>query len=167
MGGNRAKWSVQHEITSVEHDPELARLYHKRFPNDEIIVGDAHQYLLDHMREFDFIWSSPPCPSHSRLVMPRAGSKLQYPDMKLYQEIILLQNFFKGKFCVENVIPYYEPLIPAKKRGKHLFWTNFALPFNLNERKNLRGIVGANPPNETKLLCDLHGFDLDDYHGKQ
>ena len=45
--------------------------------------------------------------------------------MKLYQEIIFLDNWFDGKYVVENVIPYYEPLIPAKKRGRHLYWTNF------------------------------------------
>ena len=34
--------------------------------------------------------------------------------MKLYEEIIFLDNYFKGKYF-ENVIPYYEPLIAAKK----------------------------------------------------
>jgi DNA (cytosine-5)-methyltransferase 1 len=49
--------------------------------------------------------------------------------MKLYQEIIFLDNHFEREIlCVENVIPYYEPLIPAKKRGRHLYWTNFNLP---------------------------------------
>ena len=48
--------------------------------------------------------------------------------MKLYQEIILLQNFFKGKWVVENVYPYYNPLIPpTKKIGRHLFWSNFPI----------------------------------------
>lgn len=37
--------------------------------------------------------------------------------MSLYQQVILLDNFFNGKYVVENVIPYYEPLIPAKKEG--------------------------------------------------
>jgi DNA (cytosine-5)-methyltransferase 1 len=49
---------------------------------------------------------------------------LIYPDMKLYEEILFLHNYFNGKFVVENVIPYYEPLIPAKKRHRHLYWTN-------------------------------------------
>ena len=35
--------------------------------------------------------------------------------MKLYEEIIFLDNYFKGKYVVENVIPYYEPLIAAQK----------------------------------------------------
>ena len=33
--------------------------------------------------------------------------------------VYVVDNYFKGKYCVENVIPYYEPLIPAQKRGRH------------------------------------------------
>jgi DNA (cytosine-5)-methyltransferase 1 len=69
LGGNRYKWNEVNEdieITAVELDPEAARLYQERFPNDTVIVADAHQYLLEHYKEFDFIWSSPPCPTHSR-----------------------------------------------------------------------------------------------------
>jgi DNA (cytosine-5)-methyltransferase 1 len=112
-------------------------MYQERFPNDKVIVADAHQYLLDHYKEFDFIWSSPPCPTHSRMRYSQAKNskkenyKAVYPDMKLYQEIIFLDNYFKGKYCVENVIPFYEPLIYAKKRGRHLYWTNFNLPSDL------------------------------------
>lgn len=123
LGGNRYKWT-DCEVTAVELDPELARMYKERFPNDTVIIADAHQYLLDHYKEFDFIWTSPPCPSHSRIRFNQAKGrnddvyKAEYPDMMLYQEIILLDNYFEGKYVVENVIPYYEPLIPAKKNGK-------------------------------------------------
>jgi DNA (cytosine-5)-methyltransferase 1 len=140
LGGNRYKWDEvadNLEITAVELDPELAKLYQERFPNDIVIVADAHQYLLDYYKEFDFIWSSPPCPTHSRMnytFKNRDNFKIQYPDMKLYQEVIFLDNFFNGKYVVENVIPYYEPLIPAKKRDRHLYWTNFKLPNNLSKR---------------------------------
>jgi DNA (cytosine-5)-methyltransferase 1 len=143
LGGNRYKWGDEHEITAVELDPELARMYQERFPNDKVIVADAHQYLLDHYKEFDFIWSSPPCPSHSRIRITQKTRETfvpLYPDMKLYEEIIFLDNYFDGKYCVENVTPYYEPLIQAKKRGRHLYWTNFNLPNDLNERK-LDGIL--------------------------
>ena len=115
----------------------LARLYQERFPNDKVIVADAHQYLLDHYQEYDFIWSSPPCPTHSRMnytFKNRNNFKIQYPDMKLYQEVIFLNNFFNGKYVVENVIPYYDLLIPAKKRDRHLYWTNFNLPNSLSKR---------------------------------
>jgi DNA (cytosine-5)-methyltransferase 1 len=145
LGGNRYKWDevADIDVTSVELDEELAKAYQERFPNDTVIVADAHQYLLDHYKEFDFIWSSPPCPSHSKIRITqksRETFKPLYPDMKLYEEIIFLDNHFEGKYCVENVTPYYEPLIPAKKRGRHLYWTNFNLPGDLKERK-LDGIL--------------------------
>jgi DNA (cytosine-5)-methyltransferase 1 len=139
LGGNRYKWDevADVDVTAVELDAELARLYQERFPNDKVIVADAHQYLLDHYQEYDFIWSSPPCPTHSRMnytFKNRNNFKIQYPDMKLYQEVIFLNNFFNGKYVVENVIPYYDLLIPAKKRDRHLYWTNFNLPNSLSKR---------------------------------
>jgi DNA (cytosine-5)-methyltransferase 1 len=93
LGGNRYKWDevAEIEVTAVELDPELAKLYQERFPNDKVIIADAHQYLLDHYKEFDFIWTSPPCPTHSRLVNTnknRDNVTNKYPDMKLYEEII-------------------------------------------------------------------------------
>ena len=166
LGGNRYKWGDEHDITAVEWDEELAKLYQERFPNDKVIVADAHQYLLDHYKEFEFIWSSPPCPTHSRVRVSqknRENFKVQYPDMKLYEEIIFLDNFFNGKYVVENVIPYYEPLIPAQKRGRHLYWTNFNLPSKLNERNG--GIMGSN--NEIEKWCKFHDYDFRKYKGKQ
>jgi len=164
LGGNRYKWT-DCEVTAVELDEEAARLYQERFPNDIVIVADAHQYLLDHYKEFDFIWSSPPCPTHSRFqTSMKTIRKMQYPDMKLYQEIIFLDNFFDGKYCVENVIPFYETLVPAQKRGRHLYWTNFNLPTNLNERKNPDL---AREKDLIKSLSEFHDYDFRKYKGKQ
>jgi DNA (cytosine-5)-methyltransferase 1 len=166
LGGNRYKWDevADVDVTAVELDAELARMYQERFPNDKVIVADAHQYLLDHYKEFDMIWSSPPCPTHSKARFARKEStKAVYPDMKLYSEIIFLKHNFKGKYVVENVIPYYEPLIPAKKIGRHLYWTNFNLPNNLNERKG--GIIEGK--NEVKKLCEFHEIDISSYKGSQ
>lgn len=163
LGGNRAKWT-DCEVTAVELDPELARMYQEKFPNDKVIIADAHQYLLDHYKEFDFIWSSPPCPTHSKARFARHESTTtEYPDMKLYQEIIFLQNYFKGKYVVENVIPFYEPLIPAQKRGRHLYWTNFKLPMVLSERKG-NFMEGEN---EVEKFCEFHDIDLSSYKGTQ
>ena len=130
LGGNRYKWDevTDIEVTAVELDPEAARLYQERFPNDKVIVADAHQYLLDHYKEFDFIWSSPPCPSHSSFQHSMKNKrKMKYPDMKLYEEIIFLKHFVKGKYVVENVIGYYDPLVKPQECNRHWFWCNFPI----------------------------------------
>jgi DNA (cytosine-5)-methyltransferase 1 len=163
LGGNRLLWE-NCEVTAVELDEELARMYKDRFPNDTVIVADAHEYLLKNYMNYDFIWSSPPCPSHSRARNYNLTYDAIYPSMSLYEEIILLETRFQGKFVVENVIPYYEPLIPAQKRGRHLYWTNFNLPMNLNHRKTP---VFGNVKNELQLLCEFHNIDVSSYKGEQ
>ena len=172
LGGNRYKWNEVKkdiEVTAVELDTELARLYQERFPNDKVIIADAHQYLLDHYKEFDFIWSSPPCPTHSRARYWSSSNydtttEAIYPDMKLYEEILFLQHYYRtGKYVVENVIPYYEPLIQAKKRGRHLYWTNFNLPTNLNDRR----FAISQTKNELNELCKFHEIELSSYKGEQ
>jgi len=167
LGGNRYKWDevTDVEVTAVEWDEELARLYQERFPNDTVIVADAHQYLLDHYKEFDFIWSSPPCPTHSRFnVSMKTKREMNYPDMKLYQEIIFLDNFFNGKYVVENVIPYYKPLIEAKERNRHLYWTNFNLPNIVSKRKNPDL---SRTKNLISVLSEFHDYDFRQYKGEQ
>lgn len=170
LGGNRYKWNEVKEdikVTAVELDPEAARLYQERFPNDKVIVADAHQYLLDHYKEFDFIWSSPPCPTHSRVRLSQKttdGFKPMFPDMKLYEEILFLENHFNGKYVVENVIPYYQPLIPAKKRGRHLYWTNFNLPNNVGDRKMFKNMIERADIEELSIF---HDYDFKKYKGNQ
>jgi DNA (cytosine-5)-methyltransferase 1 len=176
LGGNRYKWDevakeagIQIEVTAVELDTEAARLYQERFPNDIVIVADAHQYLLDHYSEFDFIWSSPPCPSHSRARywgFGKNGKKPIFPDMTLYEEIIFLQHHFSGKYVVENVIPYYEPLLNPIKRGRHLYWTNFNLPNILSNRGNK---LKENDTNSESLnhYNKFHDYDFTKYKGEQ
>jgi len=170
LGGNRYKWDevTNIEVTAVEWDKELAKLYKERFPKDNVIVDDAHQYLLDHYKEFDFIWSSPPCPTHSRARYWNSSNyqtktNAVYPDLKLYEEILFLKHYFKGKFVVENVIPYYEPLILAQKRGRHLYWSNFILPNDLNDRRfNI-----SSAKDEFNGLCKFHQYDFKKYKGNQ
>jgi DNA (cytosine-5)-methyltransferase 1 len=135
IGGNRKLWGDEHEIVAVEYNADIAKVYHEFYPNDTVIVGDAHKYLLNHYKEFDFIWASPPCPTHSdiRRCGVHAGQyEALYPDMTLYQQIILLQNFApkKTKWVIENVEPYYEYLIkPTVNLGRHPFWSNFKIPY--------------------------------------
>ena len=137
IGGNRKLWGDEHEIIAVENVPEIANIYKDFFPNDKVIVTEAHQYLLKHYKEFDFIWSSPPCPTHSRVRFMAVISEDErnqhesfnpkYPNMELYQEIILLMKHFKGKWVVENVVSYYEPLIKPYLFGSHYYWSNFII----------------------------------------
>lgn len=138
IGGNRRLWRGV-EVTAVERDPRIAEVYRDHFPDDRVIVADAHEYLLRHFQEYDFIWSSPPCQTHSRIRKLFAFRKYRngkvvyqnkpvFPDMRLYQEIIFLQHYFKGPWVVENVLPYYEPLIEAQRIGRHYFWANFRIP---------------------------------------
>ena len=168
LGGNRFKWDEVADIavTAVELDPELARMYQERFPNDTVIIADAHQHLIDHYKEFDFIWSSPPCPSHSKSRFWAYGkTNPVYPDMKLYEEIIFLQHHSleNQKWVVENVNGYYEPLVPATKRGRHLFWANFNLP--VIEKKDNTGIM--NWESKFEPLKKYHKITNFDYNGEQ
>lgn len=124
IGGNRQKWGNNHYITAVEQNPQIAQIYKDFFPQDNVIVDDAHEYLLRHFREYDFIWASPPCQTHSLANLGNINREcFNYPDMKLYQEILLLKTLYKGQWIVENVTPYYKPFItPNFKIGRHLFW---------------------------------------------
>jgi DNA (cytosine-5)-methyltransferase 1 len=164
IGGNRKLWENV-EVTAVEVEPSIAEMYKQFFPQDKVIVGDAHQYLLEYFREFDFIWSSPCCQTHSRMrkniacaVEPGRGRNATpvYPDMRLYQEIIFLQHYFKGKWVVENVISYYEPLIKPVKIQRHYFWANFTIPEITIEADHIRG---RNIPECEEAL----GFDLSSF----
>ena len=129
-GGNRELWGNDDEITAVEINPKIAEKYKSLFKNDNVIVADAHEYLLDHYKEFDFIWSSPPCQTHSRAnyFINSIAKRSRYPDMSLYQEIIFLKQFAKCSYCVENVISYYNPLIPCQVIGRHQIWSNLNIP---------------------------------------
>lgn len=157
IGGNRKLWEG-HEVTAIENEQYIAEAYQKLFPQDTVIVGDAHQYLLDHFSEYDFIWSSPPCPTHSRLVTAKRGWGIyEYPDMSLYQEIIFLQHNFKGSWAVENVEPYYRALLlPSMTIGRHFFWSNFTIPSTHNAKSH----TGNLSDRSVAELSKSHGIEL-------
>ena len=158
IGGNRKLWTDV-EVTAVEFNPDIANIYKDFFPKDNVIVGDAHQYLLEHFKEFDFIWASPPCPTHSRFNFLNNGKdgSPKFPDMKLYEEVIFLKYWFNGKYCVENVISYYDPLIRPTESNSHYFWTNFHFtPFE-NFKRGIRG-------EEVEFRKSRVGFDLDKFN---
>jgi len=160
IGGNRKLWGDEHEITAVEYNPDIAAIYKDYFQNDKMIIGDAHQYLLENYYKYEFIWSSPPCPTHSKL--RRLNNKRVYPDMSLYQEIIFLSTWYGGKYLIENVVPYYEPLIPGRKSGRHIFWSNFYIPV-INKIKNNPIKYWTYKDYEKKYGYDLSNYKLNGF----
>jgi DNA (cytosine-5)-methyltransferase 1 len=161
IGGNRKLWEG-HEVVAVENDPDIAKIYQDFFPNDKMIVDDAHDYLLQHYKEFDFIWSSPPCPTHSRMnfLHKEKGLNMKFPDMKLYEEILFLKHFFKGKYCVENVRSYYEPLIKPQEIQSHYFWTNFSITDTGLQRKKVRNDKGMT----LNVKMEQQGFQIKNFY---
>jgi len=170
IGGNRKLWQNV-EVTTVEINPKIAAIYQDFFPQDKVIVGDAHQFLLDHFKEYDFIWSSPPCPSHSKFrkyFSCNCGASPIYPDMRLYEEILFLKYYFSGKWCVENVVSYYTPLIKPTEIQHHYFWHNFNITNRSFERDFIR-VNNGKRCNEDKRKAQVerlqkkHGFNLSNY----
>ena len=157
IGGNRKLWENV-EVTAVESDPEIAEIYQHYFPDDEVIVGDAHQYLLENYRDYDFIWSSPPCPTHSEIRVygaKRGQYPPMYPDFKLWQEITFLKHYsYDTHWVVENVKIYYDPIVqPTFKLDRHWFWASFVVPHIKYSKKEI-GHVDLNGGKS------LFGFDL-------
>jgi len=134
IGGKRKLWEDV-DVTAVEWDSEKAEVYRDHFPEDTVVEADAHEYLKENYSEYEFIWASPPCPTHSQMqrtfvhdeTKQNANREFVYPDMKLYQEILLLDNFFDGDYAVENVVSYYDPLVKPQEVGRHYIWSNYPI----------------------------------------
>jgi len=177
IGGNRKLWGEVEDIdvTAVEWDEDKAQVYRDHFPNDTVEVTDAHEYLLEHIEEFDFIWASPPCPTHSCLeAVNHKKGNYRYPDMNLYQEIILLEQHNERlgfDYVIENVQSYYDPLVEPQQVSRHYFWANYTIGGfdapNLaktgTEVRESRGDTGKGfdmNEHENALGYDLSKFDI-------
>jgi DNA (cytosine-5)-methyltransferase 1 len=153
---------TQHQITNIELNPEIAEVLQNRKPNQQVIITDAHQYLLDHGHEYDFIQSSRPCQSHTKMMKFTRHKLKRYPDFGLYEEIVFLQNFYKGLWYVENVVPYYKPLIePTIKIGRHLIWSNFAITPMDNEVKSPADMINTTTVAKKQVMMDWLGIHYD------
>lgn len=126
LGGNRLLLQGV-KVTAVELNEEIAEEYQRQFPQDTVIVGDAGEYLKKNYQRFGYVWGSPPCQKNSRMVLSGRNRTPDFPDLTVYEWAIFLKQYFKGNWCIENVIPYYKPLIEAQKIGRHLFWANYAI----------------------------------------
>ena len=172
IGGNRKLWDNDKvDVTAVEMEPKIAAIYKNFYPNDNVIIGDAHEFLLKNYMNYDFIWASPPCPSHSgmqrfnhhtHLKLYGSASKIdRYPDMTLYQEIIFLTHFCRCKWVIENVVSYYNPLIKPQVVGRHYYWSNFTIN---KKYENMRKIAGIGMGNDESIKHkqELLDINLDD-----
>ena len=164
LGGNRKHWQGCN-VTAVEQDPKIAAVYQRLNPNDKVIIGDAHEYLLSHYQEFDFIWASPPCQSHSRMIRSGRNRKPRYPDMRLYEEIVFLESNFDGPWVVENVKPYYEPLRKYQNIGRHVFWANFDIPFM--EEPKFKNFINSQNLKDKQAMMEWLGIYYEEniYYG--
>lgn len=151
IGGESELWNdIENQITHVELDAKIGKVISDRKPNRDVIIGDAFEYLLNHTTEYDFIWFSPPCQGNSRMIRSGKNRKPRYPDLRLYEVKIFLDYNFKGKYVIENVVPYYEPLIkPTAKIGRHLFWANFEIDENFK----------ANQPKDFIMIGTVKGSE--------
>ena len=164
IGGNRKMWPDHHTVTAIEYDQKIADIYQDQNPCDEVIVStDAHQYLLENYQDFDFIWSSPPCQSHSRMIRSGQNRKPRFPDMRLYEEIIFLKYSAPDVlWVVENVVPYYKPLVePSAKVGRHLFWSNFEI--TAEDVKRPAGFINLDNRAGAEKLKSWLGIDYEGY----
>lgn len=155
IGGNRKLWEDV-EVTAIERNKTIAKIYKDFYPNDEVITTNAHKFLLKYYNKYDFIWSSPPCPTHSKINFLnniQDNKKLNYPNMMLYEEIIFLKTWFKSKWVIENVKGYYDPFIKPYESENHYFWSNFHIGYRNPIERKIRG------EKEEKW-----GFDLKPYN---
>ena len=97
IGGNRKLWDEVHpnlSVTAVEFDKNIAEAYRDRYPGDNVIVADAIAFLIDNYKDYDYIWLSPPCPTHCR---PRfaAHGKSNYGAVMPRYEVMAVHYIFK------------------------------------------------------------------------
>jgi len=161
IGGNSHKWPPNCKIVAVENDPKIAEVYKKLNPTHEVIIGDAYVYFIENYDKFDFVWASPPCQKHSKMMKATRHKVADYPDFRLYEIIVFCQHFYKGLWVVENVVPYYDPLIkPTKQIGRHLFWSNFEI--YAEEVKQPKGFIQKANLQGKKDMMDWLGLHFDE-----
>lgn len=156
VGGNRKLWN-NCNVTAVESNEKIAAVYGRLNPDDTVIIGDAHEFLRANHADYDFIWSSPPCQTHSRMAKATRHKSRRFPDMQLYEEILFLQHFYKGHWVVENVQPFYDPLIePTVVVGRHCFWSSYE--FEADDVKRPSNFINMANVAGKKALMDWLGI---------
>lgn len=155
------------KVTAVEKDEKIAEVYQSIYPHHKVIIGCAYDYLKNNYEKYDIVGASPPCQKHSKMMKFTRHKVADYPDFRLYELIVFLDNFYKGKWFVENVVPYYKPLIePTAQIGRHFFWSNFPIsPFQGPEQP--KGFINKSTVEGKRQMMDWLGihFEKNIYYG--
>ena len=108
VGGNRLHWTGA-DVTAVELDPAIAEIYSHHFPKDEMIIGDAHEYLRDYVDDgWDLMIAHPPC-----TYFANSGVCWLHTEEGRWEKLDEAAVFFNTLLdssilliCVENPIPH-------------------------------------------------------------
>lgn len=162
IGGNIELLDEEiYDITNIELNPKIAKILQDRKPNQKVLIEDAHEYLLNHYQEFYIIWASRPCQKHSKMNKATRHNMIRYVDGGLFEEIIFLDTYFKGKWIVENVVPYYMPYGSPTKLGRHLFWSNFEISEMENLPKSPKGMMNLATVGQKQIMHDWLGIQYE------
>lgn len=123
------KKGVDYEYFAIEIDPNVCAAHKINNPRSTVICADVKDWL-DKITDFDFVWASPPCQTHSILNFSNkaTGKKTNLVDWSLWHVIDHLQRTENVSYVVENVLIWYnEPFKHNFNLDRHYFWTNLSL----------------------------------------
>ncbi len=122
---------IEFEYYAVDINDAILLAHRILNPHSVTLKRDAYSFTDHELRSYDFIWASPPCESHSRLMWiynKNQPEKWEPPDKKLWQ---LIERLYRLgiPFVVENVRPYYRPpMRPTSYVCRHALWSNLSIP---------------------------------------
>ena len=118
---------IDFEYYAIDVDDRILKAHKVLNPRSIVIKRDAYSFSDEELCNYDFIWASPPCETHSIVGTWRRKISVD-PDMRLYELIDRLYDLGKP-FVVENVKPYYKPPIrPTSRANRHVLWSNLEIP---------------------------------------
>jgi len=149
-----AEKNIKLDYYAIEIDPAVCQAHKKNHLESNVICADVKDWL-DKVTDFDFVWASPPCQTHSinNYSNKAIGYKTKPVDWSLWHVIDILQRAETIPFVVENVkIWYNEPFKHNFKLDRHYFWTNLQLvPFDYHKKP-------------AKEWCHISVKDWQEYH---
>ena len=118
-----------------------------------IYEKENHSSVKNIESEIEWNWKA----SLKEFKKEKTSYTTKYYSSDHYIEILFLKYYFEGKWVVENVNPFYDPLIkPTAKIGRHLFWSNFEIAsIGFGDADIHSG--------KREDLQSAHGFDISGY----